>query len=371
MNIPTLAVISVFVITPSGGVVVGGTSPVTAYVTTPLTWTPAGGVLVGGGAPVGELVSGGVQVGGEATISDVIVKVYNIATTDSMPQLGVLVGGEAVVKEAINFIPTSGVKLGGAATVKENIPFKPTGGVLAGGASPYASVAVFPPSGGVLAGGAAPTPFGFTFLPTGGVQVAGAAANSSRAAYFLPTGGVGVSGSATAYSLRFGESLTAENPYNIPFFGWALNLDTAAPSRYKDLPANSITMFNGITYISCDAGIYALDADTDAGRPINAKFSLPKLDFGYSADKKVPVVYVGSKVDAKLKLRVTVNKNAPLYYEFADSRVKTGTVHGMRATTGKASIGRYWQFTIENINGADFEIDTVELNPVKCARRGA
>lgn len=359
---------------PLGGVLVGGAA---ANSFSWIKFIPSGGALVGGAATISFITNapvvglGGVLVGGAATVTGRISTSYNIGALDEIPSGGVQVGGAAAIFDFIPIIPSGGVLVGGNAAVLERIPFLPSGGVLVGGISDVASTLSFAPSGGVLLAGSAAVTVVYIVAPYGGVAVGGAATINDFQAWFAPSGGVIIGGSATNYMLPSGVILTAENPYNIQYGVWAFNFDTVAPSRYTDLPANSITTFAGKTYIANAGGVYALDAGDDMGRPVNAHFTLPKYDFNRSEEKKVPTVYMSATTGAKFRLRVNVNKLSPLYYAFNEARAKAGAVRGMRATTGKGLQGRFWQFRFENINGADFETDSVELNPEILSRRGA
>lgn len=346
-----------------GGVLLGGAATVSTNFT---QWTPSGGVLVGGAAAnaLNATVkpAGGVLVGGAATVDSLSIVVT--------PTGGVLIGGQATTAEG--FVAAGGALVGGGAVVSEIIPFAPSGGVLVGSSAATNFITTITSTGGVLVAGAAAIAEVFNRPPSqGGVLIGGGAVIKDYQALHVPTGGLLVAGVAIAYLLPSGAVTTAENPTNEVFNGWAFNHDTGAPSRYKDLPATSFFNFNGQAYITTAAGVYAVDAVSDMGRAIVATFTTPKHDFNKSLDKKVPVIYMGAKTDAKMQVRVTVNKNSPLYYIFADSTAKAGGARGMRTTTGKGLKGRYWQFQFGNVNGGDFEFDTVELTPAILERHGA
>lgn len=378
MNIPVPAVVSVFAIaTPAGGAVIGGTSPVTYYITTPLTHTPTGGVRVSGAAyDPSHIPSGGMRIGGAATVSSIAVNIYDINSEFAPTERrGVTISGDPLISDRIAYVPSGGVVLGGESTIAERIPYTPTGGVVAGGAAAVMYESKITPVGGVLMSGAGVVKFVAKHAPEGGVVLSGEATTADRQAFHLPDGGVVLGGSATAYSVPYGTTgPTTENPTNAPYPSWAINADTFAPSRYTDFIANSFAQYRGTTYIANAGGIYAVDGATDATREIAAHITLPKLDFNTTYNKKVPNIYVGAKLagnNPRMKVRVTVNKLSPLYYEFNDNRAKTDAIRGLRTTTGKALEGRYWQFRIDNINGTDFEIDSLELRPMITSRHGA
>jgi hypothetical protein len=160
---------------------------------------------------------------------------------------------------------------------------------------------------------------------------------------------------------------TLENPYAIPFPAWAINYETNAPSRYDELPANSMCLFNGKTYIACAAGIYEIGADDDAGRPIHASATVAQTNFGSTKNKRIPYVYVGMRSSGVMQLKAIANNQSDRYYAL---NAIGGAVRGSRADIGKGLEGQYWQFRVDNVDGADFELDSIEFKPTLLSRHG-
>lgn len=160
---------------------------------------------------------------------------------------------------------------------------------------------------------------------------------------------------------------TPENPYATPFPAWVINYDTSAPSRYDSLPANSMCNFNGKTYMACAAGIYEIGADDDAGRPIHASATLAQTNFENTHNKRIAYVYVGMRSTGAMQLKAIANNQSDRYYAL---NAIGGAVRGSRANLGKGLEGQYWQFRVDNVNGADFELDTIEFKPTVLSRHG-
>lgn len=160
---------------------------------------------------------------------------------------------------------------------------------------------------------------------------------------------------------------TPENPYAIPFPAWAINYETNAPSRYDSLPANSMCIFNGKTYMACAAGIYEIGADDDAGRPIHASATVAQTNFGSTKNKRIAYVYVGMRSSGAMQLKAIANNQSDRYYAL---NAIGGAVRGSRADLGKGLEGQYWQFRVDNVNGADFELDSIEFKPAVLSRHG-
>ena len=160
---------------------------------------------------------------------------------------------------------------------------------------------------------------------------------------------------------------TLENPYATPFPAWAINYETNAPSRYDSMPANSMCLFNGKTYMACAAGIYEIGADDDAGRPIHASATVAQTNFGSTKNKRIPYVYIGMRSSGAMQLKAIANNQSDRYYAL---NAIGGAVRGSRADIGKGLEGQYWQFRVDNVDGADFELDSIEFKPAVLSRHG-
>lgn len=363
-NVPELLT---FYASVSGGAVVGGTAPVSGNFT---VFVPSGGATAGGTAPVSVVlvqqytitVDGGAKVGGEATVATLFVNLYAIA-----PEGGAVVGGVAPVFESIPYVPSGGAVVGGESPVSERIAYVPSGGVVAGGAPEILYVASIPVSGGAVVGGTASVAFVVVEIPAGGINIGGEAAVRTYEAWYAPSGGVVVGGIALAYALRSGEETTPENPYNDDFPGWAINAETGAPSRYLRLAANSFTQFMGRTLLANAAGIYALEGEDDAGRPIHGGIHIPQSDFGSEKDKRVEDVFIGLRTNGQLRLSVATNNGARHYYTIP---VTEEITQATRVKLGQGLKGRYWDMRLENVAGASLEFESMAFTPLELKRHG-
>lgn len=370
----------------------GGVSPLRLPM---LTMTPilrfslagSGGMSVSGAAgvqPADPFVgSGGVSVGGAATVAETYVMILNWP-----PYGGTRVSGAATVKTNWStFVPSGGMAVGGAATIPnqytigvsggiavggvafDGSPFAMSGGVTVGGTAAMVLSSTFPitPTGGVTVAGSAPISFATPVVASGGMRVSGVATVEDYFPAHVATGGVSVGGEAFSYFLPAGFTATDSNPYNSPFEAWAINYDTSAPSRYIGLPATSMCRFNGVTYMTTRAGVYAYRGDTDDGANIPAAVTTPRTDFEEPHDKKIQAVYVSARASGQLLLKVTSNEVSGRYYALTYT---PDYVHGARATLGRGLQSRYWQFRIENRDGAAFDLDGMEFKPQILKRHG-
>lgn len=353
---------SALTVTPSGGVVIEGGADIMAD-----PWFPSGGVTAGGESTVSAVsvllfefyAYGGVQLSGAATVAT--------AWSEFVPSGGASVGGAAAVSDYYStHIPSGGIQVGGVA----NIQHTASGGVLAGGAATV--IAIYPlmhvPAGGVVLGGAAVIAGAGVVTGAGGVVAGGAAVVGEYFPMYVPSGGVELGGAAIAFALPAGSVSTPENPYAEAYPGWAVNLDTGAPSRYMGLPATSMFQHAGKTYVTNAAGVYELTGGSDAGQPIRAAVTLPRSDFSDGHEKRVPWVYVGARTAGPLVLKVITDSPSVRYYAVTSGGA---SMQGYRVQIGKGLKSRYWQFRLENKAGADFDLDSIEILPNVLRQRGA
>lgn len=147
----------------------------------------------------------------------------------------------------------------------------------------------------------------------------------------------------------------------------AMHTEAMALSAYSNFPFNSFAMFNGVALGACDNGIFTLGGATDNGALIQAAARVGISDFGTSFLKRVDRVYVGYRTDGNLVLRIFTDEVNQRDY-LLSATGKSG-LHGNHARLGKGLVARYWQFEVRNQDGADFEMNMIELKPTKLRRR--
>lgn len=139
--------------------------------------------------------------------------------------------------------------------------------------------------------------------------------------------------------------------------GWAYNLNTGAASFYEGMAFNSFALIDGEYYGCNAAGIYRLTGDDDAGADIQATITLGTSRLDSDAIKSVPFAYVGAKSAEPMLLTCRVEGHE---YSYEFSR-ETAVMAPAKVKTGKGLEGTYWQIEISNQNGANLDLDHLEL----------
>lgn len=157
--------------------------------------------------------------------------------------------------------------------------------------------------------------------------------------------------------------------------GWAFNLNNKAASFYENFEFNSFAKI-GAEYYGCNsAGIYLLGGDLDGAEQIDATITTGTSDltaeaggrvlFDGRSRKSVPYAYISARSPEVMKITCRVEGKEHTYLFRAGKNV----VAPSRADLGKGVFGTFWQFELQNQNGADFEIDSLDVVPRSIDRR--
>lgn len=147
-----------------------------------------------------------------------------------------------------------------------------------------------------------------------------------------------------------------------------MNTQTSALSQYANFPFNSMTVF-GDAYLGASAeGLFVIaQGNLDNTTVIDAIARLNTTDFGTSFEKRIDRCYVGYRADGNMTLRVYTDEVNVRDY-LIEAYGKNG-IHGNHTRIGKGLSARYWQFELRNNNGADFELNALELKATQLRRR--
>ena len=166
--------------------------------------------------------------------------------------------------------------------------------------------------------------------------------------------GIGING-----ALRLGTDVYA---------AWLVNPATTGTSRYENFPFNSFAEGTDGYYGAADDGIYRLQGTDDAGTNIDISIKTGLSDFGERRSKRIPDVFLGVMTSGQLVLKVTADEQGTrteAWYNVIDH----GDPDNHRAKVGKGLRGVYWGFELVNVDGADVDLDNLQLYPITLTRR--
>ena len=143
------------------------------------------------------------------------------------------------------------------------------------------------------------------------------------------------------------------------YLGICMELSLLAPTQYANYSFDAMCKFGEI-YLGCnDAGIFSLDGQTDNNIHIAAFFELLLTDFGVPNQKRIRKAYLGYEASGSLVLEVKDDEDNVRRYTVG-AALDDQRQHGAKIAIGRDGKGRYWSFGIENVEGCDFSIDSLD-----------
>ncbi len=146
---------------------------------------------------------------------------------------------------------------------------------------------------------------------------------------------------------------------------WVINTDSGASSQYDNYGYNSFFTRDGKAYGVAEDGIFRLDGTTDNGTAIDALIEIGRSDFESSQQKTIPNVYLGISSTNKMYLKIEADGQEYTY----EARSSSTTLKTHRVDPGKGLKGNYFNLTIMNNTGSDFDLETVTFKPIQLSRK--
>lgn len=171
----------------------------------------------------------------------------------------------------------------------------------------------------------------------------------------------------TAPSPQLSAQLTAA--ITAAFRTWVLNTRKGALSEYgPEFAFNSYATFNGQVLAAGASGVVVLGAQAlDNAAAITARVRTGKESFGSSVLKRVPRIYTSGSYPGDMLFRTITTESGERTYSLPMNGV-TG-LQQRRVPVGKGPKSRFWQYEIENVAGADFSTNDIQVYPVALRRR--
>lgn len=152
---------------------------------------------------------------------------------------------------------------------------------------------------------------------------------------------------------------------NETYTGWVMNTNNFAVSEYDNYPFNSFAKIGDTYYGANNNGLYSLDGDDDDGTPINATFTTGACSFA-DRSSRVSTAFLALRSGGNMLLKTITDDDVERWYELANV---DWTLRDRRVILARGITSRYWQFTITNVDGVDFELDELALVPIILKRR--
>lgn len=150
------------------------------------------------------------------------------------------------------------------------------------------------------------------------------------------------------------------------FTSITVNTRTNAVTNYSGVKFNSLCQFGDVVLAATADGLVALTGNTDNGVSIPAHLTTGPTDFTSPQVKRVAAGYIGYRADGNLELTMITDERLSYTYTLLPRQT---TLHPSRTIFGRGVKGRYWQWKLANVAGADFTLDDLSLDVAPVARR--
>ncbi len=145
-----------------------------------------------------------------------------------------------------------------------------------------------------------------------------------------------------------------------------MNTKNRAASLYPSFPFNSFAKIGDDYYGASSEGLFKLSGDTDDGEDIEAEIAFGSHEFNPNGKSSVYDAYIALRNDGEIALKIKTDDDTERWYSISRT---SDVLRDHRMKTRKGVKSRFWSFSLANIDGADFEVDAIELVPIILKRR--
>lgn len=169
-------------------------------------------------------------------------------------------------------------------------------------------------------------------------------------------------------SIGLSLSLTLDG---VPYLGIAMNTETRGVTEYGNYNFSGLAEYGDTMYGVGPAGLYQLEGETDAGAEIDAFVRTALLRLGAGKEVRIDSAYLGYRSDGTLQLKVTHidSRGSKRGYVYDLQELPAADNRPGRIKVGKGLKSVYWSFELSNTDGADFDLDMLEIFPLVLNRR--
>ena len=156
-------------------------------------------------------------------------------------------------------------------------------------------------------------------------------------------------------------------PLSGTYYCIVLNADNWVVSEYDNFDFDYLVKFKGNYYGANSTGIYLLDgAEKDNGANIAASFKTGLDDFGLGNLKKVDKLFVSLKSDGNTRLKIFGDEED---HSIANLESTGDVPKNRRVPINRRNKARFFNFEFSNVEGADFDLQGIEIFPRILGRR--
>jgi len=140
-----------------------------------------------------------------------------------------------------------------------------------------------------------------------------------------------------------------------------VNLKTRAASQ-STVDFNSMCKFGDLYLGANEDGLFKICGYADNTVEIPALIKSGKMDFGVEQKKRFRYFYFGLETDGELLLKVYCD-GVVATEEYTVAPITAGVMR-VRVPISRVHHSRYWEWSVENVNGSFFVLYSVEALPI-------
>ena len=148
------------------------------------------------------------------------------------------------------------------------------------------------------------------------------------------------------------------------YLGISMNLKNFACSQYAGWDFDSMGMFEGQPIGANSSGIFKLDMDSSFGGTNVTSFLESHLtDFGIENIKRPRRVILSGEFDGAIKLttRCRDEDSSSIIERAYTVTPRSAYQKSVEIDLKSDTQARYWSFRVDNVDGIDFSIDSIEV----------
>ena len=151
---------------------------------------------------------------------------------------------------------------------------------------------------------------------------------------------------------------------------YAMTFLGAAVSEYANFDFDSYATIDGHLYGASENGTFLLEGEDDAGANIDASVYGGLSALGTQLKKACPYAYIGLTTNGSMLLKVsTTDDGTKKTNVYKLNPIAKSAVSDNRFQISKGLHAVYWGFELANLDGADFELETIKVWRMPLNRR--
>lgn len=149
---------------------------------------------------------------------------------------------------------------------------------------------------------------------------------------------------------------------------WVMGTENNKPvTRYTNYNFSSMAEFGGMYFGAASDGLWLMGGETDGLDFIDAWIQLGEQAAAGGALFNIDEAFIGLRSNGEMVLKVVDKEDHVFSYRVVP--VSDQKIEETRVSLGRGVVAQYQDMILENVDGADFEIDVISWRPVVMTRR--